>query len=249
MKKKISLVSYYNALPYRYGLESNKEAMRLFDIDYDTPAECSKKISRGEAVIGLVPVASVFQLIDRVKWQSNYGIASDGKVESVLLLSNKDISECSRIYQDTESATSVRLLRILTREYWKINPAYYDFNQTIDDQNEFRLLIGDKALQQRSSFRHAYDLSEIWKEHTGLPFVFARWISTEKLLEEEIKVLDDSFNQGMNLRTQIAGEVKLDGIDENYYLNTCIRYILGGMEEKGLELFYSKLRALDISAV
>ena len=37
------------------------------------------------------------------------------------------------------------------------------------------LLIGDPAMMAKTDGLYAYDLAEVWRAETGLPFVFAVW--------------------------------------------------------------------------
>jgi len=78
---------------------------------------------------------------------ADLGIIADGSVYSVLLIDGE-----SR--EDPASASSNALAELLGLRG--------------------RVLIGDAALQYYLSGGSATDLSYIWKEQTGLPFVFAR---------------------------------------------------------------------------
>ena len=48
-----------------------------------------------------------------------------------------------------------------------------------DDQYDVRLVIGDAALVLGAApqYPYAYDLGEMWKQWTDLPFVFAVWVA------------------------------------------------------------------------
>ena len=46
------------------------------------------------------------------------------------------------------------------------------------------LLIGDPALMVDTGGLHAYDLAEVWRAKTGLPFVFAVWTVRKAALAE-----------------------------------------------------------------
>jgi chorismate dehydratase len=78
---------------------------------------------------------------------TDLGIIANGPVYSVFVLPGEDES-------DAESATSNTLATLLGLHG--------------------KVIIGDKALQAYLSGVKGIDLSERWKERTGLPFVFAR---------------------------------------------------------------------------
>ncbi len=85
---------------------------------------------------------------------------------------------------DYQSRTSDDLLKILIKEYWKINPVFEETSgeyQSKISGTTAALIIGDRALKQREISSYIYDLGLEWKKFTGLPFVFAAWVSNKKL--------------------------------------------------------------------
>ena len=59
-------------------------------------------------------------------------------------------------------------------------------------QEKFDLIIGDHALKQRHTYEQIIDLSELWYEITGLPFVFAVWqghLRIQPSLQNELLVV------------------------------------------------------------
>ncbi len=61
------------------------------------------------------------------------------------------------------------------------------------------VVIGDRALEQRKKSKYIYDLAACWIDMTGLPFVFAAWISNKKLPETFIEAFNN--NKALGLRT------------------------------------------------
>ena len=59
--------------------------------------------------------------------------------------------------------------------------------------NTAGVIIGDRAYNYRDNFPYVYDLSNAWKKFSGLPFVFACWVSN--------KPLDPSFKKAFSSRT------------------------------------------------
>ena len=77
------------------------------------------------------------------------------------------------------------------KEYWGINP---EIVQAEDEhyRQEIKgttagLVIGDRAFEQRKISTFIYDLGSEWRTITGLPFVFAAWVSTKKLPDDFIQ--------------------------------------------------------------
>jgi chorismate dehydratase len=242
-KISVSLVSYTNSKPFLFGLE-NSSIINKINLSLDTPADCAKKLMSGEAAIGLVPVASISQ-IDNAKMITDYGIASTGKVDSVLLLSQVPLYEIENVLLDYQSKTSVKLVQVLTKEYWKKNfnwlPAKIGFEENIS-QTTAGVVIGDRALDMKSKFEFAYDLSAEWFQFTNLPFIFARWITNTKLEEDFMAEFSSALEFGINnidnLLTQLMKNEKYS-FDVANYLKHSIQFKIDTEMEKGMRKFLS----------
>ncbi|MCH5683464.1 hypothetical protein LWM68_03725 [Niabella sp. W65] len=141
-----------------------------------------KKLKTGEIDLGLVPVAIISQL-PQFYINGNYCIGAVGDVASVALFSQVPIEQIRTIYLDYQSRSSVQLLKWLVKNHWKIDPELIDAKDesylSYIKNDTAAVIIGDRALAQRSNFRYIYDLAGEWKIATGLPFVFAAWVSTK----------------------------------------------------------------------
>lgn len=94
------------------------------------------------------------------------------------------MEQVEKIYLDYQSRTSVMLARVLLRDYWKKDVVFEQAPENYIDKIEDTtagVIIGDRALQQLPGFKYIYDLSSAWKDHTGLPFVFAAWVANKDL--------------------------------------------------------------------
>jgi chorismate dehydratase len=240
---RISVVSYLNAEPFHAGLlELNTEG---FKISSDIPSLCADKLLNGEADLGLVPVA-MFPLLKEYGGEiaTDYCIAADGKVGSVLLFSEVPVEEIQTIYLDQESRTSVTLMRLLAAKYFKIQPKWLQETEaSAVHGTTARIIIGDRALLARGKYKYETDLAESWKKFTGLPFVFACWVAMRPLHEREITALQYAFEHGLNLRSEIAerNAIQFPGINLEEYLFTNIRYRLNAETQKGLRKFLEYL--------
>ena len=245
MKEKINIVavSYLNTKPFLTGLVNNSVGSEL-QINEATPSECAAQLIEGEAGIGLVPVAAIPH-IPNAKIISDYCIGCDGSVGTVILFSNEPISSVSSIILDYQSRTSVQLLKLLVKEYWKKEMEYQQGEPGFElnaSEGQGVLVIGDRAMDLNDNYRYKYDLGEIWKQHTGLPFVFATWIATQPLTDQFI----DQFNQGLSEGlSQIPRLIqKLDcrphfSLDK--YYNEFLSFEMDAKKHQALELFLGKL--------
>jgi chorismate dehydratase len=243
---KVSIVSYLNSMPFLYGLEQSKLINSQFTLSSDNPAECARKLLNNEIDIGLVPVAVIPQL-NESHIISDFCIGADGAVNSVMLYSNVPIKEIKKIYLDYQSRTSVQLVQLLAREYWKINPeflpAFIGFEDLISD-NSAAVVIGDRTFSLNNKFPYVIDLPEEWKKMTGLPFVFACWIANKKLPESFLQEFNKALKFGVYHVEQSISHYKLM---EKYptnvkeYLTHYIKYNLGDAQLNALKVFLSKI--------
>ena len=68
------------------------------------------------------------------------------------------------------------------------------------------LVIGDRALEQRKHSTFIYDLGAEWRFVTGLPFVFAAWVSNKKLPDHFIEKFNEANAIGLNHIDEIVAE-------------------------------------------
>ncbi|MCB0707973.1 MAG: menaquinone biosynthesis protein [Chitinophagaceae bacterium] len=242
-KLKVAAVSYLNTKPLIYGFEQGmmKDELELL-IEY--PAKIATLLIEDKIDIGLVPVA-IIPILKEYHIISDYCIGCDGEVASVCLFSDVPIEEIETILLDYQSRTSVELLKVLLKEHWKISPNLIAATENYEQQisgSTAGLVIGDRALAKRSQSKYIYDLGITWKEMTGLPFVFAAWVSNKKVTDTFIK----AFNAANCLGLQ-----KLDLIIQNHttalynlhkYYTENINFTLDESKKEAMSLFLTKLK-------
>lgn len=214
------------------------------DMTIDYPAKIAADLLHGQIDIGLVPVAIIPAMPEHYI-VSDYCIACDGEVATVCLFSDVPVEEIETILLDYQSKTSVALLKLLLKEYWKITPrlipASEGYEKTIGGTTA-GLVIGDRAFQQRLTSTYIYDLGAAWKAMTGLPFVFAAWVSNKKMTVE----FEEAFN--------VANQLGFDQIDKVLFKNPCtifdladyyhtfIKFRINSNMRKALTLFLNKIK-------
>jgi len=174
----------------------------------------------------------------------DYGIAADGKVASVCIFSHVPLEEIETLYLDYQSKTSVRLAQLLLETYWKkevvYKPAAENFMEHINCKNA-AVIIGDRALKQLPNFKYIYDLAEAWKDLTGLPFVFAAWITNKKLPEDFISSFNEANAEGLKHIDKVVAENSFPYFDLKIYYTEQIHYLLDERKKEGLNLFLKML--------
>ncbi|PKP16826.1 MAG: hypothetical protein CVU06_13960, partial [Bacteroidetes bacterium HGW-Bacteroidetes-22] len=163
----IAAVSYLNTLPFVYGITRSNELSDT-NLRLMVPSDCATSLLEGQSQVALVPVG----LLEQLKpWHliGDYCIGAEGAVKTVLLLSNVPIRDIGRIYLDTDSGTSVRLVKILAARLWKINPVWQKLPKDGVSLNltDAVVAIGDKTFAMRNNFTMATDLAHEWMQLTG----------------------------------------------------------------------------------
>jgi chorismate dehydratase len=236
---RVGIVNYLNTKPLLYGLQLPpiNEKIELIGA---YPAKLAEMLKDGEIDVGLIPVAAIPQL---PSWHivGNYCIAAEGEIASVCLFSEVPMNEIEAIYLDYQSRSSVDLLKWLISEYWGIHPRLI---QATDDQyrKEIKgttagLVIGDRALEQRQISTFIYDLGSEWRSITGLPFVFAAWVSTNPLSADFITEFDNANEIGLHHIDEIVASNSFPIYDLKKYYTLHLSYRLDEQKRAGMNKF------------
>src|SRR6185436_5543137 len=118
---------------------------------------------------------------------------------------------------DYQSRTSVALLKYLMKEYWDIKPEMIEAVNE-DYRKEIKgttagLVIGDRAFEQRKVSTFIYDLGSEWRSITGLPFVFAAWVSIKQMPKDFIQLFNEANALGLEKIDKIVEEAAFDLYD------------------------------------
>ncbi len=246
-KIRVGAVSYLNTKPLLYGIKRHAvlEGINLVE---DYPSIIAQMLIDDTIDVGLVPVAIIPQFRE-YQIITDFCIGSDGAVASVCIFSDVPMEEIETLILDNQSRTSVNLARILLKEYWKkevvfINATGTDFRNQIRG-NTAGVVIGDRALQQRTTSTYIYDLGEAWKAHTGLPFVFAAWIANKKLPADFIKNFNEANALGFLYLDEVIEQNTSVEFDLRKYYTKCISYDWNDEKRRGLIYFLEKLKGVD----
>lgn len=244
MKKiRVAAVSYLNTKPLMYGIR-NHPVINEIELVEEYPARIAQMLLNDEVDVGLVPVAVIPKLKE---WHivTDFCIGARGEVASVCIFSEVPMEEIEEVYLDYQSRTSVNLAKVLLREFWKkdvilINATGEDYRDKIQGTTA-GVVIGDRALEQRSRSTYIYDLASAWRDYTGLPFVFAAWISNKQLPQEFIQLFNEANKLGVENAKYVARYLDYKPYDLRTYYTKNIDYILDEKKLEGLKLFLSKL--------
>jgi chorismate dehydratase len=253
-----------NTVPLVWGMLHGDEH-DLFDLSFAIPAECADRLADGRADIGIVPAVELNRQNLRVI--RGTGIACDGPVRSILLISKVPFPEIRTLATDASSRTSVALSRILLTKKYGVMPRLYSQRPHLGkmlEQCDAALIIGDAALVLDPADLpfHVLDLGVEWTAMTGLPMVFAVWAARAEVPTQDPAPFQASLRFGMaHMEDIVRQEHPKLGISEalaREYLTRNIVFELGDREYKGLATFLQyaselgnpvELKPMDIKKV
>lgn len=246
-------MSYLNAKPLIHGLEQGP-----VDLQLDVPSALIGRLTRGDVDLGLCSIVDYFRHAEAIELVPVGGIGCAGPTLTVRLFSRVPIEAITTVHADTDSHTSVLLLRVLLHDLYQLSPEmiHYDTRttETAEQFPEAVLLIGDKVVTDAppaTVYPYQLDLGGAWHDLTGKPFVFATWMKRKGTPLGELPAL---------LEQQLATNLnQLDQIVQTYaaphgwpsdlaseYLGNILRFTVGTDELDAIEMFSRRLRELDL---
>jgi len=256
---RVGRISYMNVAPVYYGL-NNGQKPDWMTMTCAPPAALNAMMAAGE--LDVSPVSSAAYARHQDEWLilPDLSIACFGPVMSVLLVSRHPFADLTgrKVVLTRESATAAALTRYLLASDG-IRPCLTvgRVRSTDDLPGDIAaaLVIGDAALREPWSarFNHVWDLGTMWRERTGLPFVFALWVVRKSFAEAHpdrvsavLHRLYHSRNTGTRHLARILPEAAYRlGISpemcRRYYDR--LRYTLDPAQIAGLSAFFHGLHA------
>lgn len=235
---RIGTVPYRVAQPLTLGLAEHPEV----ELTVAPPAQLAAMLRAGELDVALA--SSVLAVGEDALpiWDAGPVIASAGPVRSVLLMVRPGVAPNSIRHwiADPHSRTGQALATIALTEHLQVDAHRMEANGeelfTAADHlhADAVQVIGDPALRaliERPDWT-VIDLGEVWHQLTGLPFVFAGWVSAAGAEPTgPARLLSEAAEHGLATRPQIARQAAQDGaieaeLGENFFR----RYLLEDMQ-------------------
>ena len=233
-----------NTKPLLYGIQRSP-IMQDIQLIIDYPSRIADMLVNDEIDMGLVPVA-IIPGMKEYHINGEICIGCDGPVASVCIFSETPIDQVEKVLLDYQSRSSVQLARILLKEYWKISPQLVDGGEDFRDHIKDRtagVVIGDRALEQRKISTYTYDLGEAWRRLSGLPFVFAAWISNKPIDPVFVEKFNSANRQGLQQIDEVVRENPYPGFDLHDYFTRYLDYNLDDAKRQGLKRFLQYLKS------
>ena len=149
-KLRISIVEFLNTAPLVWGFTDGPFVGR-YDPSFAVPSQCAQDLRAGRADVGIIP-AIEYQRMENVVALPGMAVAAKNEVRSILVISKVPIEQARSFALDTNSRSSVGLVRLLCRRHWNIAPEFIDLAPDPDEmlgRADAALIIGDPALRLR----------------------------------------------------------------------------------------------------
>ncbi|MDX9754108.1 MAG: menaquinone biosynthesis protein [bacterium] len=253
---RIGTIPFANVMPLDFFLP---EIMPEAELICEVPSKSAKMLAKAQVDVALVSIIELFNHPE-YSYIPGIGICSDGPVESVCLFSQKEPQDIQSIALDNNSLASNTLLRILLREYWQISPKLVTYTPPVCrglEKADAALCIGDNAFYARfpkDESRYRYDLGALWKELTGLPFVYAAWITRPELnpnliADPFVEAKEKGLKHVNQLSLVCAQQRNLPADFIYRYFTQNIYYDLGEKERQGIHCYFDKAKEILNSAI
>jgi chorismate dehydratase len=115
-------------------------------------------------------------------------------------------------------------------------------------EGEAMVIIGDRCFEFENMFSYKPDLASLWKEHTGLPFVFACWVSNKALDPGFLREFNEALLTGINnidgVVARFGPSAAVGSAELKDYLTHNIDYDFNNDKRKALNLFLGLMSSL-----
>jgi len=241
--ERIGCVSYLNSRPLIEGLDELSD----FRVSFDVPSGLLGDLESGRVDVALCPVIDYHRSKIPLTLVPVGGIGCRGPTLTVRLFSRVPIANLTTIFADSDSHTSVALLRVLLKRVHGLTPLIlpFDAGKTRGEAPEAMLLIGDKvvtACPSDAAYPFQIDLGQAWFEATGMPFVFATWFARRDVDLGELPAIltrQREINAG-RIDEIVARHAAARGWEPalaKKYLGTLLKYRVGEAELRAIAQF------------
>lgn len=247
---RLGTVPYLNAKPLVALFEQNQDlGVELVEA---VPSALAEMLARREVQCALVSSVGVLEDPELCAMDAG-GVVSDGPVASIRLMSRVPPDNIGTLALDSSSRTGITLGLVMLSKAYGVRPEVVTLPPDVSAMLEVAdaaLLIGDPALRaslDREAGRlpmvcHDLDMGTLWRDATGLPFVYAVWTAYREDASDELDaLLSRAVRWGTAHLEDIAErEASRLGMPEDFcrrYLRDNVRYHLGPREWEGLATF------------
>ncbi|MBU1566408.1 MAG: menaquinone biosynthesis protein [Proteobacteria bacterium] len=253
---RIGMVKYLNTAPIHEKWKSTVQHDN-WQLVEGAPAVLNRQLAEGQIDLGFVSSYEYAAHPKRYKILSGLSISANGPVGSVFLFSHVPMEHLDAVpvLLSSHSETSVSLVKIILEDFYHVHPKYVAGDVLAAEGKEYKALlaIGDDALRlvDKATYLYQFDLGDIWKRETGLPFVFSVCAVREEFCELHSEMLVEIHRELLRCRDEGKNDLKaicqLSASRIPMSEKRCYEYLvaiehdLNAQKRKALETFFSFL--------
>jgi len=243
---RVAASSYLNTAPLVWSFARGRRRGEVELLTDTAPARCSDMLARGQAEAALVPVIE-YQRLPETAVVPGVCVGARREVHSVVLVTRgRPLDEVESVALSIESRTSAALVEVIFREFLgrapRLEPFVPDLANMLD-RHDAALVIGDPAMTFERGGLRVYDMAALWREFTGLGFVFAMWMA-DAGASERVRAVDFAAarDEGLAAVEEITAEYERElgrpRAELIRYLTENISFELNEEMRAGLELYF-----------
>jgi predicted solute-binding protein len=242
---RLAASSYLNSAPLIWSFLHGSHRGSV-DFVEAVPARCAQLLAESSVEGALIPVIE-YQRIEGGFLVPNVCVGSQKEVLSVVLVSrDKQLDNINSVALDESSRTSATLVKIIFREFLDREPEWTTRAPNIEEmleKNDAALIIGDPGMGFRRRGLNVWDMAVLWKQHTGLGFVFAMWMVQDSAVERARAVdFSGARDEGVAALDEIVAtyrdKISMPVEELRNYLTENIVFNVDESMEKGLRLYF-----------
>ncbi len=258
---RIGMVNFINTAPF-YEVWRRSVHRPEWHVTEAPPTKLNEMLYRGELDLGFISSHEYGAHPELYKILGGLSISATGPVGSVFLFSHETAASLhgKKVLLSSQSQTSVSLVKIVLEEFYGVQPLYEQGAVNLADNSpEYSavLAIGDDALRlkEQGGYPIQMDLSEVWHQHTGLPFVFAVWavreefcqhdpVTVVEIHQELQRCIQEGKDDLLQICELVAPRIPMEVAACHSYLQG-VEYDLTSEKVKSLERFFEILVQRD----
>ena len=243
---RVAASSYLNSAPLIWSFLHGPRTGEVRLLTDAAPARCADLLARGQVEAALVPVIE-YQRLPEVEVAGGVCVGARREVRSVVLVTRRPrLEDVGSVALDISSRTSAALVEVIFREFLGRGPRLSTSEPDLKRMlaaHDAALVIGDPAMTFAREGLRVYDMAALWREFTGLGFVFAMWMAHAGA-SGRVRAIDFAAarDEGLARVEEIAagyeGPLGRPRAELVHYLTRNICFELDEGMSAGLELFF-----------
>ena len=264
-RPRVGHIRFLNCLPLFWGLARSGTLLDM-ELVRDDPDRLNDALAAGDLDVGPISLVEFLRHAEDLVVLPDIAVGSDGPVQSCVIVSQVPLEHLDGqpVALGSTSRTSVRLAQLLLADSIGVTPRYFGCPpdlRAMMTEAKAAVVIGDVAL--RSALHDApelglrvFDLGSMWRDWTGLPFVFAVFAARRDFLRREPELVREVHRNFLASRDLSMAELDkvceqasrwetFDAAVLHDYYTKALDFSLGDRQRAGIREFARRIGGAD----